>query len=73
MFDTQDDDGFDFSVLDKARIEDLSIGEKMQAESGTFMVLKRPIGYDAQSVKGEKIGIFRFPNIEKLFDFLENN
>jgi hypothetical protein len=38
--DSEDDNSFNFSILDKARIEDLSNSEKMEAESGQFKVQK---------------------------------
>ncbi len=68
-----DEDQFDFSVFDRARIEDLELNQKMEAESGSFLVAKKRNGYHVWCVKGNRRGVICFPSLEKVFEFLENN
>jgi hypothetical protein len=73
MFDLEDDNSFDFTVLDRAKIEDLELNQKMEAENGSFMVVRKGNGYHVWSVGGLRRGTFRCLNIKEVFDFLENN
>jgi hypothetical protein len=73
MFDLQDDENFDYSVLDRAKIEDLEMGEKMESESGSFAVIRQKNGYHVWCVRGKRRGILLCPTLEKAFAFLESN
>lgn len=73
MFDLEDSDSFDFSVLDRAKIEDLEMDEKVESESGAFAVARLRNGFHVWVVKGDKTGVFRFPTLEKVFEFLDDN
>ena len=74
QFDTEDEDNnFNFSIFDRAKIEDLEINEKMEAENGTFQVVRTKNGYSIFCVRGKKRGVSLFPTLEKAFEFLESD
>ncbi len=73
QFDLEDAGGFDFSVLDRAKIEDLEIGEKMESESSHFIVVREKAGYWIWYVKENVKGKEFCKTLEKAFDFLEDN
>ena len=69
----EDYDGFDFSVLDRAKIEDLGLGEHMKAENDSFIVTKQKNGYHIWCTKGKRTGVIVLPSLEKVLEFLHNN
>lgn len=71
--DVEDNDDFEFSVLDKARIEDLEMGQKIESENGSFLVARQINGYHVWCGRGKRKGVMAFSNLEKVFSFLENN
>lgn len=73
MFDLEDDNSFEFSVLDKTRIEDLEIGDRMEAENDSFMILRGSNGYHIWVTNGKQRETFICTTLEKTFQFLENN
>lgn len=72
-FDAQDDNQFYFSIFDRAKIEDLSMGENMKAENDSFVVVKQRNGYHIWCTKGKVTGALIFPSLEKVFEFLGSN
>ncbi len=73
QFDIEDDDKFECSALDKARIEDLDIGEQMEAENDSFRILRQINGYNILCSNGAQRGHFVCPTLESTLQFLENN
>jgi len=73
MFDLEDDNSFTCSVLDKARIEDLSIGDKMKSENDSFVVIRQRNGYHIWAAEGKRKGMFVCANLDQTYQFLENN
>ncbi len=68
--DQEDNPAFDFSILDRNRIEDLSLGEKMEGESGLFEVQKINNGYCLWSIlTGGKPATFS--TLAKIINYLE--
>ncbi len=67
---TEDDNSFHFSILDKARIEDLSKSEKIEAESGQFQIQRLKIGYCLWLANNPARPTI-FTTKEKLISFLE--
>lgn len=72
-FDLEDDNGFDFTVLDRAKIEDLEMGQDMKAENDSFVVVLQKNGYHVWCTQGKRTGAFIFSSLEKVFEFLHNN
>ena len=73
MFDVEDSNDFDFSVLDRAKIEDLDVGEKMESESGRFLVGRTKNHYEVWYVKENSKGREICTSLEIVFEFLEDN
>ena len=69
--DQEDSPGFDFSVLDKARIEDLSLGESMEGENGLFKIQKLKNGYCLWAILTNGRPVI-FPTQIKIIEYLEN-
>ena len=72
MFDLEDDDRDTFSptVLDKLRLEDMEIGDKIEAESGAWTVFLYRDGY---SLISNKIRMpLTFKKLNDLITYLNN-
>ena len=71
--DIEDDNQFDFSVFDRTKIEDLELNEKIEAESGSFLIVRKRNGYHVWCQRGKQTGVYCLPTLEKVFEFLESN
>ena len=70
MFDLEDcdDESFVPSILDKLRLEDMSVGEKVGAESGLWTVYLYRDGYSLVSNKIKSL--LTFKTLQDLLNYL---
>jgi len=69
-FDQEDNTDFDFSILDRNRIEDLSLGEEMEGESGLFKIQRLKNGYCLWSILTAGQPVI-FPTLSEITEYLE--